>query len=961
MSISLSEINPGDVSAQRGRDTASNRPESVELHDVWSSRGAELPKGCCYSRSLWSWMLDLLIGVVVAVCAQAVHYGHEQLSAFRMYLVGLVLPGIFAAWIVNTLITVLYVAGAHACVLWQPSAVSGGIPGVIAFLNGVDLKNLFSEKILVAKVLGVICACGSSLAVGPEGPMIHIGAAAGVLVLAQCRRIDWLRRVLQGSGGSRSLELHAAAVGAGCGVTAAFWAPLAGTLFVVEEAATYLSPRFFVHVFGASCVSLGTVLLWQELWKHTGQYSPLFQVFLGPNCSYSEFIYYVSCGVIGLICGLLGCLFNRVVLELNFLRQRWRTEGRRNIFTVEVVVIAILSSSIGTLLPAMTTCRESTIQRAFTNSNQCIAGEWATQIFEGRENLHEKVKMVPSAGLFGVQYNPDVCPKAIYNDSHMPCNLEKLGLKFPSSVPEQERYFYCCGFDDLDSFHKGLVYNFTSPRAPLELFEEFWPTYGCETFSESNISIPRYRPMAALAFVPGRITVKNLFTRGSPNMIPTTSMLVFLPLYFVLAAITSGAAVPSGLVVPMMIIGGCVGRLAGNLLTKLFRDAWTCPSDWTPEYSLLLKMLAQQGINTSFSHACGLPDPGSFAIVGAAAFMSASGSIVLFVIAMMVEITGDIASVLPIAFGALTGRFVVRSFIGHGLYHDLMQITKLPFLSRECPLHAEDRKAPVAALLHDAGDGDNLSPLRYLNKVESRDSVEELLRSCSHNGFPIVSERGQLVGLVRRRALETWLAEGQAQLRLDTVADPAPYTVHRDFPVDRAYLLFRELGLRQLIVVDYSGRRGRHAYFALHVPVSPRGKTGQHARNLQGFGATVGCFQDDCQNTDKFVASSLDSCTKVCQSLPECEFWVWGQEEGEQKCWFRLGDDGREAGEGWISGGRACHPPGQEAIVMGNVECWIDGFNYDTCCDPKFGPSGNAQCWDGVFNYDRCCFPKDEL
>ena len=48
-------------------------------------------------------MLDLLIGVVVAVCAQAVHYGHEQLSAFRMYLVGLVLPGIFAAWIVNTL------------------------------------------------------------------------------------------------------------------------------------------------------------------------------------------------------------------------------------------------------------------------------------------------------------------------------------------------------------------------------------------------------------------------------------------------------------------------------------------------------------------------------------------------------------------------------------------------------------------------------------------------------------------------------------------------------------------------------------------------------------------------------------------------------------------------------------------------------------------------------------------
>ena len=69
-------------------------------------------------------------------------------------------------------------------------------------------------------------------------------------------------------------------------------------------------------------------------------------------------------------------------------------------------------------------------------------------------------------------------------------------------------------------------------------------------------------------------------------MLPTKSMLAFLPLYFILAAITSGAAVPSGLVIPMMIIGGCVGRLCGNLLTLI--DVWPCPSDWTPEYKMLL-------------------------------------------------------------------------------------------------------------------------------------------------------------------------------------------------------------------------------------------------------------------------------------------------------------------------------------------------------------------------------------
>merc|ERR1712048_635442 len=131
--------------------------------------------------------------------------------------------------------------------------------------------------------------------------------------------------------------------------------------------------------------------------------------------------------------------------------------------------------------------------------------------------------------------------------------------------------------------------------------------------------------------------------------------------------------------------------------------------------------------------------------------------------------------------------------------------------------------------------------------------------------------------------------------------------------------------------------------------------------NLQGYGATIGCFLDDCMSSDKFVASEIESCTKVCHSLPECEYWVWGNEEGEQKCWFRTGDDGREAGEGWISGRKSCAPPGTQVLALGNNECWAEGFGYDQCCDAKFGPNGNAQCWDGVYNYDRCCFPKEEL
>jgi len=79
--------------------------------------------------------------------------------------------------------------------------------------------------------------------------------------------------------------------------------------------------------------------------------------------------------------------------------------------------------------------------------------------------------------------------------------------------------------------------------------------------------------------------------------------------------------------------------------------------------------------------------------------------------------------------------------------------------------------------------------------------------------------------------------------------------------------------------------------------------------NLRGFGAKTGCLLDNCMSSDKFVATKMETCSKVCFSLPGCEFWVWGAEESKQKCWFRAGDAGKEKKEGWISAHKSCHPP----------------------------------------------------
>ena len=181
-----------------------------------------LQQGGCHRRQWFVWLLNILTAILVAFCSQVVHYGLETLGDWRMSVIKS--SSVLATWALNVLLCGAYVSLSCLCVEWQPSSMSSGIPGVIAYLNGVDLEEkLLGRKVLLAKLLGVTFACGSALAVGPEGPMIHIGACAGVLCCKLLRR-----RLPRLAPSSRASELHAAAVGAGCGVAAAFQAPIAG-------------------------------------------------------------------------------------------------------------------------------------------------------------------------------------------------------------------------------------------------------------------------------------------------------------------------------------------------------------------------------------------------------------------------------------------------------------------------------------------------------------------------------------------------------------------------------------------------------------------------------------------------------------------------------------------------------------------------------------------------------------
>lgn len=103
---------------------------------------------------------------------------------------------------------------------WEVDSSGSGIPQVYAEVKGHMEANW--AKVLFSKIItGVMTALGG-LSLGPEGPSVQIGGMAG-------------KGVARLFKGSKTDELRLILVGSAVGITAAFNAPLAGVLFVMEE------------------------------------------------------------------------------------------------------------------------------------------------------------------------------------------------------------------------------------------------------------------------------------------------------------------------------------------------------------------------------------------------------------------------------------------------------------------------------------------------------------------------------------------------------------------------------------------------------------------------------------------------------------------------------------------------------------------------------------------------------
>ena len=121
-----------------------------------------------------------------------------------------------------------------------PLIGGSGIPQVNAFLNKKIKFNWLPE--LFTKFFGGVLAVGAGMALGREGPSVHLGALIGSGIKKITKRTE-------------TEEKYLVTCGASAGIASTFNAPLAGVIFSLEELHKFFSPLLLICVLVASGTS----------------------------------------------------------------------------------------------------------------------------------------------------------------------------------------------------------------------------------------------------------------------------------------------------------------------------------------------------------------------------------------------------------------------------------------------------------------------------------------------------------------------------------------------------------------------------------------------------------------------------------------------------------------------------------------------------------------------------------
>ena len=122
----------------------------------------------------------------------------------------------------------------------------------------------------------------------------------------------------------------------------------------------------------------------------------------------------------------------------------------------------------------------------------------------------------------------------------------------------------------------------------------------------------------------------------------------------------AGSCVSSGLFVPMLLMGACIGRFWGLVAVRIATSAGLTAEDFQSEEWAWI-------------------DPGVFAMVGAGAYMAGVSRLTLSLAVIVMEMTNEVHFLLPLLIAIMVAKWVADA-LEHALYHSLLEFKNVPFL-----------------------------------------------------------------------------------------------------------------------------------------------------------------------------------------------------------------------------------------------------------------------------------------
>ncbi|KAM7279097.1 hypothetical protein ACFE04_006231 [Oxalis oulophora] len=319
-----------------------------------------------------------------------------------------------------------------------------------------------------------------------------------------------------------------------------------------------------------------------------------------------------------------------------------------------------------------------------------------------------------------------------------------------------------------------------------------------------------YNDLATIFFNTQDDAIRNLFSAKTIHEFSAQSLLTFLVMFYTLAVLTFGTAVPAGQFVPGIMIGSTYGRLVGMFVVNKYTT-----------------------LNV---------EEGTYALLGAASFLGGSMRMTVSLCVIMVEITNNL-KLLPLIMLVLLISKAVGDAFNEGLYEEQARMKGIPLLESRPKYEMRQMSAKEAC-----GNQKVVSLPRIVKVAD----VVSILRTNKHNGFPVIdhtrSGEPLVIGLVIRSHLLVLLQSkvdfqhtplpydnrvGSRSLRhnfsefvkpvstkgisiedihlssddlemyidLAPFLNPSPYVVPEDMSLTKVYNLFRQLGLRHIFVV----------------------------------------------------------------------------------------------------------------------------------------------------------------